>query len=47
MEVLFLWQKYQYDVKMTCGGCSSAVTRALTKILPGQSARLLFSALMR
>ncbi|KAL7411496.1 hypothetical protein BDY24DRAFT_396036 [Mrakia frigida] len=30
-------QKYQYEVTMSCGGCSGAVTRALTKILPGTS----------
>jgi len=27
-------QAYQYEVVMTCGGCSGAVTRALTRILP-------------
>jgi len=25
---------YEYDVAMTCGGCSGAVTRLLTKKLP-------------
>lgn len=24
-------QKYKFDVKMTCGGCSGAVTRVLEK----------------
>ncbi|KAF8549882.1 hypothetical protein OG21DRAFT_1379851, partial [Imleria badia] len=24
--------KYEFDVKMTCGGCSGAVERALSKV---------------